>query len=83
MQPLLERHNGPTMPTLHAFGHAHIDVAWLWPLQHNERKMAMTVLNQLLLFEEYPEFRFLQSQPHLYWMLEQKYLKFSSGFLKR
>jgi alpha-mannosidase len=73
MRPVLEKHNGPTMPTLHAFGHAHIDVAWLWPLQHTERKMAMTVLNQLLLFDEYPEFKFLQSQPHLYWMMEQKY----------
>ena len=73
MRPLLERHNGPTMPTLHAFGHAHIDIAYLWPLQHTERKIAMTMLNQLLLFDEYPEFRFLQSQPHLFWMLEQKY----------
>lgn len=73
MRPLLEKKNGPTMPTLHAFGHAHIDVAWLWPLQHTERKMAMTMLNQFLLFEEYPEFKFLQSQPHLYWMMEQKY----------
>ncbi len=73
MKPLLESRNGPTTPTLFAFGHAHIDVAWLWPLQHTERKMAMTVLNQLLLFDEYPEYRFLQSQPHLYWMLQQRY----------
>ncbi|PWH14137.1 MAG: alpha-mannosidase [Anaerolineae bacterium] len=73
LKPVLEKRNGPTMPTLHAFGHAHIDVAWLWPLQHTERKMAMTMLNQLLLFEEYPEYRFLQSQPHLYWMMEQRY----------
>ena len=73
MKPLLESRNGPTTPTLYAFGHAHIDVAWLWPLQHTERKMAMTLLNQLLLFEEYPEYKFLQSQPHLYWMLQQRY----------
>jgi alpha-mannosidase len=73
MHPMLEKRNGPTMPTLHAFGHAHIDIAWLWPFQHTERKMAMTVLNQLLLFDEYPEFKFLQSQPHLYWMMEEKY----------
>ncbi len=73
MRPVLECQNGPTMPTLYAFGHAHIDVAWLWPLQETERKMARTVINQLALFEEYPEFKFLQSQPHLYWMLQQKY----------
>lgn len=73
MQPLLECRNGSTAPTLYAFGHAHIDVGWLWPLQETERKMARTVINQLSLIDEYPEFRFLQSQPHLYWMLEQKY----------
>jgi alpha-mannosidase len=80
MQAVLACQNGPTMPTLYAFGHAHIDVAWLWPLQHTERKMAMTVLNQLLLFEEYPEFKFLQSQPHLYWMLQQRYPDISARF---
>jgi alpha-mannosidase len=73
MKPLLNRANGPTMPTLFAFGHAHIDVAWLWPLQHTERKMAMTILNQLALIQEYPDYKFLQSQPHLYWMLQQRY----------
>jgi alpha-mannosidase len=73
MKPLLDSRNAPTTPNLYAFGHAHIDVAWLWPLQHTERKMAMTVLNQLLLFDEYPEYKFLQSQPHLYWMLQQRY----------
>src|SRR5690606_15076887 len=55
LQPLLDCKNGPSMPTLFAFGHAHIDVAWLWPLQETERKMARTVINQLALFEEYPE----------------------------
>ena len=73
MRPVLACKNGPTMPTLHAFGHAHIDVAWLWPLQETERKIARTAINQLVLFEEYPEFRFLQSQPHLYWMLKNDY----------
>ncbi len=80
MRPLLEKRNGPTMPTLFAFGHAHIDVAWLWPLVHTQRKMAATVLNQLALFEEYPEFRFLQSQPHLYWMLQQHYPEIYARF---
>jgi alpha-mannosidase len=73
LKPLLEAVNGSTMPTLHAFGHAHIDVAWLWPWQETERKMARTVINQLALFAEYPEYKFLQSQPHLFLMLRQKY----------
>ncbi len=73
LAPLLACKNGSTSPTLHAFGHAHIDVAWLWPLQETERKMARTIANQLALAEEYPEYRFLQSQPQLYQMLKTHY----------
>lgn len=73
LRPLLEAKNGSTMPTLYSFGHAHIDVAWLWPLQETERKMARTAINQISLFEEYPHYRFLQSQPHLYRMMKKDY----------
>ena len=73
LKPLLECMNGSTMPTLHAFGHAHLDIAWLWPLQESERKIARTAINQLDLIEEYPGYRFLQSQTHLYWMLQKRY----------
>jgi alpha-mannosidase len=73
LQPLLECVNGSTAPTLFAFGHAHIDVAWLWPLSVTERKIARTVINQLNLMEEYPDYRYLQSQPHLYMMLNKRY----------
>jgi alpha-mannosidase len=73
LKPVLDCTNGSTMPVLHAFGHAHIDIAWLWPWQETERKIARTVANQLSLFDEYPEYKFLQSQPHLYVMLRQRY----------
>jgi len=73
LKPLMECTNGSTMPTLHAFGHAHLDIAWLWPLQESERKIARTAINQLELVREYPGYRFLQSQTHLYWMLQKRY----------
>jgi alpha-mannosidase len=73
LKPALDCTNGSTMPVLHAFGHAHIDIAWLWPWQETERKIARTVANQLSLFDEYPEYKFLQSQPHLYVMLRKRY----------
>lgn len=73
LKTLLDCKNGSTMPTLYGFGHAHIDVAWLWPWAETERKIARTAINQLALFDEYPEYKFLQSQPHLYWMLKQDY----------
>src|SRR4030067_1426562 len=73
LRPLLECINGSTAPTLYAFGHAHLDVAWLWPLLETERKFARTVINQLSLMEEYPDYRFLQSQPQLFRMLKDHY----------
>jgi alpha-mannosidase len=82
LKPLLEKKNGPTMPTLHAFGHAHLDVAWLWPWQETERKMARTIANTLALAEEYPDYKFLQSQSHLYYMLANRYPKLYERFEK-
>ena len=73
LKPLLACTNGSTAPEMFGFGHAHIDVAWLWPLAETERKMARTVSTQLALMEEYPDFKFLQSQPHLYQMLKDHY----------
>ncbi len=73
LKPLLECVNGSTAPVFHAFGHGHLDVEWLWPLAETERKMARTVGTQLTLMEEYPEYRFLQSQPHLMNMLKNRY----------
>ncbi len=73
LRPLLECVNGSTAPTLFAFGHAHLDVAWLWPLEETERKCVRTFSSQLALMAEYPEYRFLQSQAHLYWMVKHHY----------
>lgn len=73
LRPLLERHNGPSAPTLFMIGHGHLDIAWLWPLAETRRKMARTIANQLALFEEYPEHRFLQSQPYLFELLREHY----------
>jgi alpha-mannosidase len=73
LRPLLERRNGPTAPTLYMIGHGHLDLAWLWPLVETRRKMARTIANQLALFEEYPEHRFLQSQPWLFERLREDY----------
>jgi len=58
--------NGSTAPEMYCFGHAHIDVAWLWPLAQTYRKTAHTFANALALMERYPEYRFVQSQAQLY-----------------
>ena len=73
LKPLLDCTNGSTSPCLYTFGHAHLDVAWLWPLAETERKIGRTISSQLALMKEYPEYRYLQSQPHLLMMLRQRY----------
>ncbi|NLD71154.1 MAG: alpha-mannosidase [Chloroflexi bacterium] len=73
LRPLLEAKNGSTTPVLYGFGHAHIDVAWLWPLEETEHKCVRTFATQMALAEEYPEYRFLQSEPHVYWMMQTHY----------
>jgi len=56
-----------------AMGHAHIDVAWLWPLSETVRKTGRTFANVLELMDRYPDFTFTQSQPHLYEFARDRY----------
>lgn len=73
LKPLLEKKNGSTSPRMACFGHSHIDIAWLWPLQETERKCCRTFSSQLALLAEYPDYKYLQSQPHIYQMVKDKY----------
>jgi len=63
---VLGAHNGTFAPEMYCFGHSHIDVAWLWPLQETYHKCERTFATQLELMKEYPEYKFLQSQAYLY-----------------
>jgi alpha-mannosidase len=49
-----------------ATGHAHLDVAWLWPVSQTRRKAARTFSTVLRLMEQFADFCFTQSQPQLY-----------------
>jgi alpha-mannosidase len=81
LRPLLDCINGTTVPIFYAFGHAHLDLAWLWPLAETKRKIARTIINQLALIDEYPDFRFLQSQPFLYKLLKDHYPELYDRFV--
>ena len=52
--------------TVYATGHTHIDVTWLWRLKHTREKIQRSFSTVLRLMEEFPEYRFLQTQPQLY-----------------
>jgi alpha-mannosidase len=73
LKPLLECVNGSTAPLLYTIGHAHMDIAWLWRTAETERKITGTVANMLELAAEYPEYKYLQSQAHLLWMIKTLY----------
>lgn len=64
---------GDMKHALTAVGHAHLDTAWLWPLEITMKKMAHTTATQLSLIERYPEYVFVHSQASQYEWLEKQY----------
>ena len=62
----IEQAGPPLDVEITAAGHAHLDVAWLWPLSQTRRKARRTFYNTLRLMERYPDYHFTQSQPQLY-----------------
>ncbi len=65
--------NGEFKHTLFPVGHAHLDTAWLWPLNITHKKMAHTTATQLGLMQRYPEYVFAHSQASQYEWLEKQY----------
>lgn len=54
-------------------GHTHIDVAWWWTVAQTREKTARSFATVLKLMDEYPEYRFMSSQPVLYTFLKERY----------
>jgi alpha-mannosidase len=52
-------------------GHSHLDVAWLWTYEQTRRKAERTFAIACDLFERDRDFIFAQSQPQLYWFVEE------------
>lgn len=73
LAPALHAKNGTTAPMFYGIGNAHLDLAWLWPMAETYRKTARTFAAQLRLLEEYPSYKFLQSQAASYEMCKQHY----------
>lgn len=54
-------------------GHTHIDVAWWWTVDQTRQKVGRSFTTVLKLMEEYPNYRFMSSQPQLYAFLKERY----------
>lgn len=57
---------GHSYPKIACIGHTHIDVAWLWTLKTTEDKAVRSFSTVLELMRQYPEYKFMSSQPQLY-----------------
>lgn len=54
-----------------AIGHTHIDVAWLWDLAQTREKAARSFSTAINLLKQYPEYKFMSSQPQLYKFIKE------------
>ena len=73
LQPELRKPANASALKVSAIGHAHIDIAWLWPLRETIRKTSRTFSTALRMMEYYPEYKFGASQPALYQMIKDHY----------
>ncbi|MPQ44494.1 alpha-mannosidase [Clostridium tarantellae] len=69
--------------TLSAIGHAHIDLAWLWPIRETIRKGARTFSTVLSNMDKYPDYVFGASQPQLYQWMKDEYPELYSKIKER
>ena len=71
LQAGIEKSGTSLEALVHATGHAHIDVAWLWTLGQTRRKAERTFQNVIRLMEQFPDYHFTQSQPQLYQFIKE------------
>lgn len=63
----------PSSLSVLAVGHAHIDTAWLWPVEETIRKCGRTFATQLNLLDRYPTYIFGASQAQHYAFVKEHY----------
>jgi alpha-mannosidase len=69
---LAQRGGDPSLQ-VSAIGHAHMDLAWLWPIRETIRKGARTFATALELMDRYPDYVFGASQPQLFLWIKEHY----------
>lgn len=69
----LARKGGDAPLSITGIGHAHIDLAWLWPIRETKRKGARTFATAIELLARYPDYYFGASQPQLFQWIKEDY----------
>src|SRR5204863_487043 len=83
LRPELARRNKAALLTVWAVGHAHMDLAWLWPIRETIRKCGRTFATALAMLERYPDYIFGASQPQQYAWVKEHYPSLYEGVKKR
>src|SRR5437867_9162835 len=83
LAPVLARRGGDPSLTISAVGHAHMDLAWLWPIRETIRKCGRTFATVLHMMERYPAYVFGASQPQQYHWVKQHYPELYAGIKRR
>ncbi|MEB3264669.1 MAG: glycoside hydrolase family 38 C-terminal domain-containing protein, partial [Synechococcus sp.] len=75
LQELRRQAGQPPQPPpgagFHVLGHAHLDLAWLWPVADTWQAAERTFASALALMERFPQLHFAHSTPALYAWLGQ------------
>jgi alpha-mannosidase len=66
LKGLLAQEPAAVTHELSAIGHAHIDTAWLWPLEETYRKCVRSFSSAVRYMDDYPEYKFACSQAWQY-----------------
>ena len=69
LEEIRERY--PAVGRIALTGHAHLDLAWLWPIEETQRKARRTFASVLGLMDRYADFTFNQSSAQLYKWVEE------------
>ena len=71
--PAAQSQLGPGPAGFHLLGHAHLDLAWLWPVADTWRAAERTFESVLGLMERHPQLHFGHSTPALYaWIAQHR-----------
>lgn len=73
LAPWFSPDNAKPSLLVHAVGHAHLDLAWLWPIRETIRKGARTFASALYNIGRDPSYVFGCSQPQLFAWIKETY----------
>jgi alpha-mannosidase len=73
LQGLLAQRGGDPSLEITAIGHAHMDLAWLWPIRETIRKGARTFSTALELMDRYPDYVTGASQAQYFLWMKERY----------